>query len=85
MAAAIKAINAKIRSNKVLDYFCSTRTFPPPDHCWTGVLRARELRANEANALESNVRVRAMHDCAIGAVVEEKEEEEYTNATDSGG
>jgi hypothetical protein len=27
MAAAIKAINAKIRSNKVLDYVCSTRTF----------------------------------------------------------
>lgn len=27
MAAAIKAINAKIRSNKALDYFCSTRTF----------------------------------------------------------
>jgi hypothetical protein len=26
MAAAIKAINAKIRSNKVLDYLCSTRT-----------------------------------------------------------
>lgn len=26
MAAAIKAINAKIRSNKVLDYVCSTRT-----------------------------------------------------------
>jgi len=25
MAAAIKAINAKIRANKVLDYFCSTR------------------------------------------------------------
>jgi hypothetical protein len=25
MAAAIKAINAKIRSNKVLDYFFSTR------------------------------------------------------------
>ena len=25
MAVAIKAINAKIRSNKVLDYFCSTR------------------------------------------------------------
>ena len=25
MAASIKAINAKIRSNKVLDYFCSTR------------------------------------------------------------
>lgn len=29
MAAAIKAINAKIRSNKVLDYVCSTRTFIP--------------------------------------------------------
>lgn len=29
MAAAIKAINAKIRSNKALDYFCSTRTFNP--------------------------------------------------------
>jgi hypothetical protein len=27
MAAAIKAINAKIRSNKVLDYVCSTRTY----------------------------------------------------------
>ena len=27
MAAAIKAINAKIRSNKALDYFCSTRKF----------------------------------------------------------
>jgi hypothetical protein len=26
MAAAIKALNAKIRSNKALDYFCSTRT-----------------------------------------------------------
>jgi hypothetical protein len=25
MAATIKAINARIRSNKVLDYFCSTR------------------------------------------------------------
>ena len=27
MAAAIKALNAKIRSNKVLDYVCSTRTY----------------------------------------------------------
>ncbi|EER44726.1 conserved hypothetical protein [Histoplasma capsulatum H143] len=26
MAAAIKAVNAKIRSNKVLDYICSTPT-----------------------------------------------------------
>lgn len=25
MAAVIKAVNAKIRSNKVLDYVCSTR------------------------------------------------------------
>lgn len=25
MAAAIKALNAKIRSNPVTDYFCSTR------------------------------------------------------------
>jgi hypothetical protein len=33
MAAAIKAINAKIRSNKVLDYFCSTRKLlSPTDH-----------------------------------------------------
>lgn len=29
MAAAIKALNAKIRSNKYTDYFCSTRTFYP--------------------------------------------------------
>lgn len=31
MAAAIKAINAKIRSNKVLDYVCSTRTYHHPN------------------------------------------------------
>jgi hypothetical protein len=31
MAAAIKALNAKIRSNKYSDYFCSTRTFLPGD------------------------------------------------------
>jgi hypothetical protein len=30
MAAAIKALNAKIRSNKYADYFCSTRTYCPP-------------------------------------------------------
>jgi hypothetical protein len=30
MAAAIKALNAKIRSNKFADYFCSTRTYCPP-------------------------------------------------------
>ncbi|KAB2568818.1 hypothetical protein BFW01_g119 [Lasiodiplodia theobromae] len=29
MAAAIKAINAKIRSNKALDYFCSTHFWGP--------------------------------------------------------
>jgi hypothetical protein len=32
MAAAIKAVNAKIRSNKVLDYFCSTRKLLPQAH-----------------------------------------------------
>jgi len=30
MAAAIKALNAKIRSNKYTDYICSTRTPPTP-------------------------------------------------------
>ncbi|EEH19183.1 hypothetical protein PABG_01502 [Paracoccidioides brasiliensis Pb03] len=29
MAAAVKALNAKIRSNKVLDYFCSTHFWGP--------------------------------------------------------
>lgn len=29
MAAAIKAVNAKIRSNKLLDYFCSTHFWGP--------------------------------------------------------
>ena len=29
MAAFVKAINAKIRSNPVTDYVCSTRTYPP--------------------------------------------------------
>jgi hypothetical protein len=27
MAAAIKALNARIRANPVTDYFCSTREF----------------------------------------------------------
>jgi mitochondrial pyruvate carrier 1 len=35
MAAAIKAINAKVRSNKVLDYFFSTRMFTKLSvGCW---------------------------------------------------
>uniref|UniRef100_A0A093VE82 Mitochondrial pyruvate carrier n=1 Tax=Talaromyces marneffei PM1 TaxID=1077442 RepID=A0A093VE82_TALMA len=29
MFAAIKAINARIRSNKTLDYFCSTHFWGP--------------------------------------------------------
>jgi hypothetical protein len=29
MAAAIKALNARIRANPVLDYFCSTRESYP--------------------------------------------------------
>ncbi|KKY15064.1 hypothetical protein UCRPC4_g06492 [Phaeomoniella chlamydospora] len=29
MAAAIKALNAKIRQNKALDYFCSTHFWGP--------------------------------------------------------
>lgn len=31
MAAAIKALNAKIRSNPYTDYICSTREFPCDD------------------------------------------------------
>jgi hypothetical protein len=31
MAAAIKAINARIRANPYLDYFCSTRESAPYD------------------------------------------------------
>ena len=30
MAAAIKALNARIRANPVTDYFCSTRESLPP-------------------------------------------------------
>ena len=33
MAAAISALNAKIRSRPVLSYFCSTRTSSPPPTC----------------------------------------------------
>ena len=55
MAAAIKAINAKIRSNKVLDYFCSTRTLRLPslispfylasqEHLYGVELRSKVLR-----------------------------------------
>lgn len=44
MAAAIKAINARIRSNKALDYFCSTRTFGLALSFFLG-FRMRELVA----------------------------------------
>jgi hypothetical protein len=44
MAAAIKALNAKIRSNKYTDYFCSTRTFYP-DPGTPVALRAERGRA----------------------------------------
>jgi hypothetical protein len=38
-AATIKAINAKIRSNPVSDYFCSTRMFSDlPFFCPTAVI-----------------------------------------------
>lgn len=44
MAAAIKALNAKIRSNKYLDYFCSTRELVPPG-------RRRRIRAGNGGAV----------------------------------
>jgi hypothetical protein len=67
MAAAIKALNAKIRSNKYSDYFCSTRTFYQslPD-CG---LRMREVGseeevddcAGESEGMGIVVCMRAMH------------------------
>jgi hypothetical protein len=42
MAAAVKALNAKIRSNPTLDYFCSTRTF-------RNLLRACQLGNEESD------------------------------------
>jgi hypothetical protein len=49
MAAAIKAINAKIRSNSVLDYVCSTRTYRPqfPEALPGPEIGQRRLRPKE--------------------------------------
>jgi len=44
MAAAIKALNAKIRSNKYSDYFCSTRTFLPGHDSSSARMRKRRIR-----------------------------------------
>jgi hypothetical protein len=44
MAALVKAVNAKIRSNPVLDYVCSTRKFSYP-----AATAARPLRASADN------------------------------------
>lgn len=49
MAAAIKAINAKIRSNKVLDYVFSTRTFDY--HVWIKFLSSNILGIGVANCV----------------------------------
>lgn len=47
MAAIIKAANAKIRSNPVSDYICSTRTFPEsPLSCFSQELRFVAESAN---------------------------------------
>jgi hypothetical protein len=45
MAAAIKALNAKIRSNKYTDYFCSTRMYTHAfTHVSLGIAHWKSLR-----------------------------------------
>lgn len=58
MAAAVKAINAKIRSNKVLDYFCSTRmsTHSAFDLCYCDGLFRRVKCENERSRRPQHLR-----------------------------
>ena len=57
MAVAIKAINAKIRSNKVLDYFCSTRKSSslrrPSDRSLFPFLRPQRFHGHGVHAEQS--------------------------------
>ena len=53
MAAAVKALNAKIRSNKYLDYFCSTRMFDPDsDSAVWAIFFVRGEDGEDGEALE---------------------------------
>ena len=52
MAAAIKALNAKIRSNKALDYFCSTRMF---DFLGSLIPRGESSGTEAAHTIAENV------------------------------
>ncbi|KAI5280590.1 hypothetical protein KEM54_003630 [Ascosphaera aggregata] len=46
MAAIVKAINAKIRSNKVLDYFCSTHFWGPASNFGIPIAAIADMRKN---------------------------------------
>jgi len=47
MAAAVKALNARIRANPVTDYLCSTRTFNPSESLQSSYLRMSEYEQKE--------------------------------------
>ncbi|CAI7652937.1 unnamed protein product [Penicillium discolor] len=57
MAAVIKAINAKIRSNSVLDYVCSTRTYRPR-FPFRPEIGQRRMRPKENKHLAATSRMR---------------------------
>ncbi|KAI5293815.1 hypothetical protein KEM52_005172 [Ascosphaera acerosa] len=44
MAAIVKAVNAKIRSNKVLDYFCSTHFWGPASNFGIPIAAIADMR-----------------------------------------
>jgi hypothetical protein len=61
MAAAIKALNAKIRSNKVADYVCSTRTFTTSD-MFPAALPGPEIGQPQCTLIKRTLRKRVTRD-----------------------
>ncbi|KAI5804383.1 hypothetical protein EDC01DRAFT_715962 [Geopyxis carbonaria] len=55
MAAAIKALNAKIRSNKVTDYFCSTHFWGPASNFGIPIAAVMDITGKDPELISGNM------------------------------
>jgi len=55
MAAAIKAINAKIRSNKYTDYFCSTHFWGPASNFGIPIAAVMDITGKEPEVISGKM------------------------------
>jgi len=55
MAAAIKALNAKIRSNKYLDYFCSTHFWGPASNFGIPIAAVMDITGKDPEVISGKM------------------------------